>query len=180
MTHVVRRIAIASWAVLGVAVMLAEPAVRLALFAARHLRGGLHAGQCLALVATTATLGYLEGYRGFRCSFCPRVIEVAFGLSGSVRATRIAVAPLYALGLLGGTSRARARAWGLVAGIVLVVLGVRTLPVAARSIVDAAVSLSLAWGTLELCVRHLVRARREVRAAAPAWPSWRGWKRDAR
>ena len=89
-----RRIITVSWSVLGVVALLAEPAVRLGAAVVRRLQQGLGVWESASVVAAVLVLGYVEGYRGFRCSFGPRVVERAFESRGGpecrVRAPRAA------------------------------------------------------------------------------------------
>jgi hypothetical protein len=154
----VRRFLIACWAVLGVVALLVEPAVRLGRAALLRLGEGFAPGEWAALAGVTLVLGYVEGHRGFRCSFCPRVVDRAFELAESERsAWWQALAPLYAMSLIGDGRGRLARSWGLAAGVVFAVCAVRRLPPTARAIVDAAVAVSMVWGVFELCARYAMR-----------------------
>lgn len=161
-----RSFAVATWAVLGVAALLIESIVRLGAIALAGMRGGLGSAEWAALALTTALLAYFEGYRGFQCSFSPRVVERAFKLDGEVGPLRIALAPLYAMALIGGSRKELVRSWLLVAGIVLMVLGVRQLPSSWRCIVDGAVAVSMSWGLVALASRYWERARARAPSAS--------------
>jgi hypothetical protein len=155
-----RRLAIATWGVLGVVVLLLEPAIRLARSALLHLREGMGPVHWLALVAATLLLGYVEGHRGFRCSFCPRVVDRAFELAGGRQSLwLVALAPLYAMSYLGDARARVARTWLLTAMLVAVIVVVRHLPPTARAIIDAAVVPSLVWGVVEMSVAFVRRMR---------------------
>lgn len=166
--QMLRRFAIATWAVLGVALLLAESGVRLARFAMPRLLDGLTLAEWSALVATVAAIGYVEGYRGFSCSFAPRVVARAFDLSHAPTPPRIALAPLYAMSLVGDTRPRLLRAWALLAAIVVMIVGVRHLPHTWRCIVDLSVALSMTWGVLVLGKLWIVRLRRELARPATA------------
>jgi hypothetical protein len=155
-----RTLAVASWAVGGVAALLLEGIVRLGAFALAGLRQGLGPLQWAGLVSCTLVLGYLEGYRGFQRSFSPRVVERAFALASNASPLAIALAPLHAMGLLGGPRRERMRSWLLLVAIAVVILVVRRLPMSWRSIVDAAVASSLTWGLVTMALRFVQRVRR--------------------
>jgi hypothetical protein len=161
-----RRLMIASWAVLGVAAILAKGSVRLAHVAVPRLREGLTAGEWLSLAFVALLLGYVEGYRGFTRSFSPRVVQRAFDLARTASPLEVALAPLYAMSLIGDTRDRLVRAWALVAMIVVMVVAVRMLPHTWRCIVDASVAVSLAWGLVGLCGLWIHRMRRELRARA--------------
>lgn len=157
-----KRLAIATWAVLGVVALLLEPAIRLARAATLRLRDGIAPAEWLALIVATVALGYVEGHRGFRCSFCPRVVDRAFELSSTPRRPwSVVIAPLWAMSLVGDSRTRMARSWLMVGMIVAMVLLVRMLPPTARAIVDAAVTVSLAWGIVELGTRYAFRLRHE-------------------
>jgi hypothetical protein len=170
-----RRIGIASWAVFGVGMLLAEPAIRLAATALARFRLGLAPSEWLGFVVVAVGIGYVEGYRGFSCSFCPRVVERAFTLARAPRPLKVALAPLYVMSLFGDEPARVARSWALVVAVVAMILGVRSLPHTWRCVVDASVSLSLAWGVMLLASAWLARVRRELGAswevASPRLPS---------
>jgi hypothetical protein len=145
--------AVAAWAVLGVGAVLAEAVVRLGARGAATITGGLGAAQWLVLAALTALFGYIEGWRGLQRRFVPAVVERALAIASSRNRAARWLAPLYALGLAGGTSGARWRAWRGVALIAAAVVSVRALPEPWRGLVDAAIAASLAWGLGALLVR---------------------------
>jgi hypothetical protein len=157
----IKRLAIASWAVLGVVVLFVEPTVRLGRTALLRLRAGFTSTEWAALLAVTAVLAYVEGHRGFRRSFCPRVIDRAFDLASAPCPWWVVViAPLYAMSLLGDSRGRLLRGWLLAAAVVAMALVVRMLPATPRAMIDAGVAASLAWGAVELCARHALRAWR--------------------
>jgi len=161
-----RSLGVATWAVMGVAALLMESILRLGAIALAGVRGGLGPAEWAALALSTAFLGYFEGYRGFQCSFSPRVVERAFNLDRDLGPLGIVLAPLYAMALVGGSRRELVRSWLLVAGIVVMVIVVRRIPPSWRCIVDAAVAVSLTWGLVAMASRYLDRARAHLASAA--------------
>ena len=157
-----RRMALASWAVLGVVLMLAESVVRLSRFALARIGEGLEPYEWAALAGTTLIMGYVEGYRAFSRSFGPRVVARSFELARAPALLHVVFAPLYAMSLLGDTRKRMVRSWALVAGIVAIVLVVRRLPPTWRCIVDASVAFSLAWGIVVICSLWVSRLRSEL------------------
>jgi hypothetical protein len=157
-----RRIGVATWAVLGVFALFAEPAIRLGVTATRALQSGLDAAGWLTLALFIVVIGYLEGYRGFSCSFCPRVVERAFSLGASPRLLQVVLGPLYVMSLFGDTRARVLRSWLVLFGVIGAVCVVRALPLRWRATIDAAVAVSLAWGALMLIVLWAARLRREL------------------
>jgi hypothetical protein len=166
----VKRLVIVSWAVVGVAALLAEPIVRLGCYVMARLQHGLPPREWASVVVAILVLGYLEGYRGFRCSFGPRIVERAFALAAAPRVLYVVLAPLHAMSLIGDSRTRVARAWGLVVAIVLMIGAVRHLPASARCSVDAGVAASLLWGLVEIMVRFVMRLLGDVRGVAPGTP----------
>jgi hypothetical protein len=161
----IRRFFVVSWAVVGVAALLVEPTARLGLYVVRRLAHGPAPHEWASVACAVVVLGYLEGYRGFRCSFGPRIVERAFALAAAPRPLHVALAPLHAMSLI-GDSRARvARAWGLVGAIAAMIVAVRHLPPSARCSVDAGVAVSMLWGLIEIATRFVMRLLDDGRAA---------------
>jgi hypothetical protein len=147
-----RPVAVAAWAVLAVAMVLAESVARLGARGAATIAAGLDGPHWFALGALTLLFGYVEGWRGLHRRFVPSTIARAFAAARSPDPLARWLAPLHALGLLGGDRRARARAWRGAALIAAAVALVRLLPAPWRGLVDAAIAASLAWGLVSLLV----------------------------
>lgn len=162
MSRETRRVVIASWAALGVVAVMAESVVRLTRVALGALREGLTPGQWAALAAGVLFMGYVEGYRAFSRSFGPRVVERAFALGRAPTPAHVALAPLYAMSLVGDARGRLVRSWALVLGIVALVVLVRQLPPVWRGIVDASVAVSLTWGIAVIGSLWISTLRREL------------------
>ena len=63
------------------------------------------------------------------------------------------LAPLHAMGLIGGEPRTLVRSWLGVASVAVAVLVVRRLPDPWRGMIDLAVALALVWGVWGLLRR---------------------------
>lgn len=158
-----RELAIASWAIGGVALTFVEAIVRMAARAVHLLGGEMDTPRWLCLIMVVALFCYGEGYRALQRRFVPHVVERAVGFSASASGClTILSAPLHALSLVGANRRELARAWigvGLIVGAVLVV---RALPPVWRGLVDAGVAAALSWGLVALVttfIRVLVAPR---------------------
>lgn len=162
-----RALAIASWAVLGVLLLLGESVVRLSRVAVAGIRAGLSASEWTALIVTAVLVGYVEGYRAFSRSFGPRVVARSFELARAPTAICVIFGPLYAMSLVGDTRGRMVRSWALVAAILAMIVAVRRLPRTWRAIADASVALSLTWGLVVIGSLWAARLRAEL-ARTPA------------
>lgn len=149
-----RELVIATWAVVGVGLLLLEGIVRLGARAVALVRAGLDGPMWLALALVLAVFTYGEGYRALQRHFAPKVVTRALDagarLSGCLP---VLAAPLYAMSLVGADRRTLARAWAGVALIVVAACAVRALPTPWRGIVDAGVVSALAWGLVALAAQ---------------------------
>lgn len=139
------------WGLLGVALLVGQALVRLTPIALDALRSGtmtpLQWAVCAVWVVVNA---HAEGYRGFHRRFVPRTIARARHLGRHPTPRRVALAPMFCMGLFGATRRVVVTAWTLVVGISLLILWVRGLPQPWRGIVDAGVvvGLGIGWASL--------------------------------
>jgi len=100
-------------------------------------------------------MAWSEGYRGFQQLFAPRVVARARTLIDDPNPVRVALAPLFAMGLFHGTRKRLLVSRLVVAGIVVLVLLVRLMPQPWRGIVDAGVVLGLTWGTVAIAAHGI-------------------------
>ena len=127
----------------------------------------------LPVVATVGVVAYVEGYRAFRCSFCPRVVDRAFDAGAGSRLLPALLAPFYAMSLFGDEPERMRRAWAVVGMVVTAIIAIHHLPPVARAAIDGAVALSLLWGSGEILARFALRLRRTspARTGCPANPA---------
>lgn len=150
----------AGWAVAGVVLLLADAIYRLGLRAVETLAQGASGGVWLAFALLSTAFVYGEGYRALQLRFAPRVIARAFAIDGR-RPHHVALAPLVALSLLGGSARELTRGYVAAALIISAALLVSLLSSPWRGVIDGAVALALGWGAVAL----LVQFRRALRSA---------------
>lgn len=143
------------WAVLGVFVVLLQAMVALGARAVATVAAGLAPLEWAALAALTAVFVYGEGARAIGARWVPHVLERARRVAEHRRPVYVALAPLYAMGLVGGTWREGLIAWAGVAAVVGAVLIVRAFPQPWRGITDFAVAAALGWGAAVLLFRAL-------------------------
>ena len=142
------QIAIATWGVGSVVLLLGEAIWRLTDTAVTLLRHeDLTPAQWAAFAAWLVFIVYVEGYRGFQLRFSPRTVARALYLADHPRPLHVALAPLYCMAMIHAPRRRLIASWVLVAGIVGIILLVRTLPPIYRALVDAGVVCALTWGT---------------------------------
>ena len=142
-----------AWAVVGVAAILGKAVLALGARGLDTLRAGLGPAETVALLALTALFVWGEGYRALQRRWVPHVIARVRLLRRDPTPVRVALAPLYAMSLVGRPRKGLLRAWAGVAAIVAAVLLVRAFPEPWRGIVDFAVAAALAWGTVALLAR---------------------------
>lgn len=93
-------------------------------------------------------MAYSEGYRGFQCSFSPRVAERAVLLRAEPTPVRVLLAPLYCAGFFASTRRVQITAFAVTVGVIALVQLVHYLNQPWRGILDAGVVVGLGWGTI--------------------------------
>ncbi len=147
-------IAVATWGVLGVALLLCRALYQLTPFAldavASGALGPLH---WLILITWVAFSAYAEGYVGFHQKFSPKVVERAIELGRKASPLRAVLAAPYCMGLFDAPRKTMIRSWVLVVAIAFVVVGVRHVPQPWRGIIDAGVVVGLGIGVLSLLAR---------------------------
>lgn len=146
-------LAVATWGVGGVALLLGEAVWRLSETVVTILRReGLTPAEGVAFAGWVVLIVYIEGYRAFQKRFSPRVVARALHLADHPRPLHVALAPLYCMALIHAPRRRLITSWLLVAGIVGIILLVRALPPVYRAIIDGGVVCALAWGTAVMVV----------------------------
>ncbi len=145
-------LAIVLWGTSSVVAVCVQAVVRLLPNALEPvLAGELDALGWGAYVAAIVSLAYSEGYRGFQKRFSPRVVVRAAALAEPAMRRRIdliVLAPLMTMGMIHATRRRLIGSWGLVIGIVAIVLLVRMLEQPWRGAIDAGVVVGLSWGSI--------------------------------
>lgn len=141
---------VVAWGIGGVLLLLMQGLARLAPIAAEALAMDLTILHWGSLVPWVAFMVYAEGWRGFHQRFSPRVVARAFHLARAPRLSRALLAPFYCMSLFASTRRGMAVAWGLMIGILLLVLLLRGTPQPWRGLVDVGVVLGLGVGSLSI------------------------------
>ena len=148
-----RTTAITLWAVLGVAAVLGRAVYVLGGRGLATLGEGLGPLPLTLLLVLTAAFVYVEGVGALQVRWVPKVVRRVGELRRGARRRDVLLAPLYAMGLVGGSRRTVLLSWAGVAAIVVAVLVVRRFPEPWRGIVDLAVAAALAWGTAALLIQ---------------------------
>ena len=106
------------------------------------------------LIVSVIFFAFCEGYRGFQCGFCPRVVARAWSSVITPWPCKI-LAPLFAMGLFCGTWFRVIFTWCLTVFIVGCIVGMQYLPIPYRVIVDAGVLVGISWGAVSLTYFYL-------------------------
>jgi hypothetical protein len=153
-------IGIASWGILGVALLLGRALYQLTPFAleavASSALGPLH---WLILAAWVGFNAYAEGYVGFHQKFSPRVVQRALDLGRNWTPLRALLAAPYCIGLFDAPRRTMITGWVMVILITALVIGVRHVPQPWRGIIDAGVVVGLGIGLVSLLARYVAALR---------------------
>ena len=157
----------ALWGGLGVSLLLGFAIFRLAPVAWTALGMDLTGLQRGVLVVWVLGMGVGEGYRGFQRAFAPRVAARCRYLRDHPTVLRVLTAPIFAMAFYGAPRRRRAAAFAVSAGIVVLVLLVRSLAQPWRGIVDAGVVLGLAWGLVSLTIAWVRAMTQDTFDASP-------------
>lgn len=138
------------WGVGGVAALFTQAILQLGRRGILTLRAGLDPLEWLVLIALAAALLWGEGVLALDRKWVPRMVARAARLDARSRPIDRALAPLYAMSLIGASRGTLARAWLGVALVVAAVLAVRALAEPWRGLVDLAVALALLWGLIAI------------------------------
>lgn len=149
MHPVLRTLAIA-WGLLGVLTLLGRALVSLTPLAVQALSSDLAWWQLALGGAWVGFMAYTEGYKGFQKRFAPMVAARVHVLRTRPTLLRALLAPMFCMGLVDATRRRLAVSWGILLGVIALVLVVRFLPQPWRGLVDAGVVVGLGWGTVSL------------------------------
>lgn len=114
--------------------------------------------------------GFAEGYRGFQNNASPRIVARALYLAENPTPLRVALAPVFCVGLFHATRKRLIVSWCLYAGLIAVIIGVRQLAQPWRGIIDAGVVVGLTWGTISVLVYFAKAARGEPMPVPPDVP----------
>ena len=149
-------VGIASWGVLGVALLLCRALYQLTPFALEPIvSSSLGPSHWVLLLAWVGFNAYAEGYVGFHRKFSPRVVRRALDLGRNPTLLRVVFAAPYCIGLFHAPRKTMLTSWTLVLVIAFVVFGVRHLPQPWRGIIDAGVVVGLGIGLLSLLARFV-------------------------
>ncbi len=159
------------WGVGGVLLFVAQGILRLTPIAIEPLqRGSLTALQCSVYVGWVLFNTFVEGYHGFQRGFAPRVVVRALALAARPRALLVALAPLYCMGLVHASRRRLIASWGLLLGIITIIVIVRRAPPPWRAIVDGGVVVGLTYGFIAQLVFFLRALVGRAKRVAPDLP----------
>lgn len=149
-----------AWAVLGNLALLGDASHRMLDAAARHAGSSTWPPAELVLAVVFA-VGFAcgEGHHALARRFVPMLVERAEALRAEPPSWRDVLAPLCVAGLVAAPRARLLRSWGLVVGIVAMVVAIRALPSGIRAGIDLGVGLALTWGALALLRLAAARVR---------------------
>lgn len=102
----------------------------------------------IATAVSLVAFGFGEGVLAIQRGYLPRLRARAEQLLIEPSPLYGLLAPLYCMGLIGADWKTLARGWGMLAAIVLMILGMRFVPTPWREIVILGVVVALAWAIL--------------------------------
>lgn len=149
-------ILIASWGVIGVLGFVGQALYRLTPLALVPIEQDMLHGWLLGLYIFSALFNaYAEGYRGFQRNFSPRVVARAFHLARNPKPVHVILAPVFCMGLFHANRKRLYVSWGLLIGIMILIVIIRQLAQPWRGIIDVGVVVGLTWGSLSIVVLFL-------------------------
>lgn len=138
----------AVWGVAGVGLLLLFAVVRLFPFAWELKISVLDIWQWIAIIGWSVFMLYSEGYMAFQKQFAPRVIARAQYIGRHGTLIQVVGAPLFCVGYFGASIRRIAVAYGLLVGIIGLIIIVHFIPQPWRGVIDAGVILGLVYGII--------------------------------
>ena len=148
-----------AWGLLGVLALLARALITLSPIAIEAVVGGLTALQWAIAIGWVGFMAYSEGYRGFQKRFAPMVGARLLVIRDRPTLLRTVLAPMFCMGLIDATRRRLLVSWGVLVGVVLLIIAVRFAPQPWRGIIDLGVLVGLTWGSLAV-IGHAIAALR--------------------
>lgn len=155
-----RRGGVFAWALLGNLALLVDASHRMLDAAMRHGASSTWpTAEVVLAVVFAVGFAWGEGHHALARRFVPMLVERAEALRDAAPSWRDVVAPLCVAGLVAAPRGRLLRSWGLVLGIVAMVIAIRALPAGIRAGIDLGVGLALAWGALALVRLAALRVR---------------------
>ncbi len=140
----------AAWGISGVCLLISFAMYRLSGMAMNAFVVDLYWYHWLVLIANSVFMAYSEGYRGFQLAFAPRVAARARHLLNHPRLLHVLLAPLFCMGYFHTTRKRLIVAYGLLFGILVLILIYQQLSQPWRGILDVGVVVGLSWGLVSL------------------------------
>ena len=140
----------AAWGIIGVCLLILFAVYRLSGMAMNAFVTDLQWYHWLVLIANSVFMAYSEGYRGFQLAFAPRVAARARYLLNHPRPLHVLLAPLFCMGYFHTTRKRLIVAYGLLFGILVLILIYQQFSQPWRGILDVGVVVGLSWGLVSL------------------------------
>lgn len=158
----------ALWGVLGFVALIGHALLRLVPIAVEPIeQGAMDPVHWLAALVWVVFMLYSEAYRGFHLAFSPRLAARAMHLADNPRLLHVVLAPAYVMGLFHATRRRLIVSWGVLIGVIALVIAVKGVEQPWRGIVDLGVVIGLLAGTMSV-LWYFARALRG--ASMPVHP----------
>lgn len=140
----------AVWGLVGFALLVLRGLWRLVPMASSVPFEAFSLVHWVATAASILAFGYGEGVVAIQRGYVPRLRARAERLLVAPSPSPLygLLAPLYCMGLIGADWKTLARGWGMLAAIVLMILGMRFVPTPWREIVILGVVVALVWAIL--------------------------------
>lgn len=140
----------AAWGISGVCLLILFAVYRLSGMAMNAFVVDLQWYHWLVLISNSVFMAYSEGYKGFQLAFAPRVAARARYLLNHPRLLHVLLAPLFCMGYFHTTRKRLVVAYGLLLGILILILIYQQLSQPWRGILDVGVVIGLSWGLVSL------------------------------
>lgn len=138
----------AIWGVTGISLLLIYAIVRLTPHTLELFSLPMTWHHWLALLVTVLFMAYTEGYAGFQKSAAPRVAARARYLMTNPSLLHVLLAPLFCASYYHTTKKRKIARYILTTMIVLLIVVVSQMAQPWRGIIDAGVTVGLAWGLI--------------------------------
>lgn len=148
---------IAIWGLFGIVLLVGRALWRLTPIALEPIEAGMMGTwHWVGMVVWVLINAYAEGYRGFHKRYSPRTVARAFYLVDNPTPLRIALAPIFCMGLFGATRKVLITSWVILLMVIGLILWMRTLDQPLRGIIDAGVVVGLGLGLLSMLYLFVV------------------------